>query len=321
MQFKSDLQYSSPDKFGEITIDKVGITDVKKKIAVHWDEGHHYWISPKISALIRLPKHQRGIHMSRSAEMIEECINLTLFKPVHSLEEFAKRILNKLMEMHEYTDHAEVSLAGDLILQIVEKDERSGQKPFEIKVNAEANRLENDSLSYKGNVGISAWGMTCCPCAQEMNREYIESIVESRKDINISKEQLSKLFQILPVASHNQRALGSIQIGFTNLDKEVMNVLDLIEVIESSMSGRIQAVLKRPQEAELVRKAHLNPVFAEDSIRRMAMQLAKKQFSDIPDGATVKISILSYESIHIHNVFAEITSTFKEIRAIASNGK
>ena len=52
--------------------------------------------------------------------MIEEAINATLFKPVHSFEEFAKHILDTLLEMHEYTNHAEVSLAGDSYLQVKE---------------------------------------------------------------------------------------------------------------------------------------------------------------------------------------------------------
>ena len=314
MQFKKDLQYSSPRDFGEIVIDKVGITDVKKKIEVNRGSGQIFWISPKISALIRLPKHQRGIHMSRSAEMIEEAINATLFKPVKSLEEFARRILDSLLEMHEYTDHAEVNLEGDLILQMVENDGRQGQKPFEIMVNAEADRAEDGQITYGGKIGLSAYGMTCCPCAKEMNVEYIQQMVESRKDLNISSEDLDKLLQILPVASHNQRAKGTIKIGFNSLDKEVIDVLKLIEVIENSMSAKIQAVLKRPQEAELVRKAHLNPVFAEDSIRRMATQLSQECFEKIPDETEVEISTLSYESIHIHNVYAEIKSTFKKLR-------
>jgi GTP cyclohydrolase-4 len=314
MQFKKDLQYSSSEKFGEIAIDKVGITDVKKRIEIMWDDTHHYWVTPKITALIRLPKHQRGIHMSRSAEMIEEAINLTLFRPVHSLEEFARRILDSLLDTHEYTDHSEVSLSGDLIPQIIENDERQGQKPYEITVFAEAIRNADGTRAYAGNVGLAAYGMTCCPCAQEMNIEYVQEIVQSRSDLNISEDQLKKLLQIIPVASHNQRAMGRIQIGFNNLDKEVVNVIDLIDVIEESMSARIRAVLKRPDEAELVRKAHLNPVFAEDTIRKMATSLATDRFKHVPDEMTIKISIISYESIHIHNVYAELDTTMKEIR-------
>lgn len=314
MQPKKDLQASSSDQNGEITIDKVGITGIKKRIQVNWDEFHQYWVAPKISALIRLPKHQRGIHMSRSAETIEDSINMTVFKPVHSLEELAKRILDHLLDSHTYSDHAEVSMAGDLIIQVKNGEDRQGQKPFEITVDANADRINGNGRRYYGKVGLAAWGMTCCPCAQEMNIEYIESLVSQRKDLNITHEDLEKLIKIIPVASHNQRAQARIQIGFNNLDKEVLNVLDLIEVMESSMSGRIQAVLKRPDEAELVRIAHFDPVFVEDAVRRMALKLLDSQFIHISNETPVQISIESYESIHVHNAYAEINSTFGELR-------
>ena len=68
--------------------------------------------------------------LSRSAETIEEAINATLFKPVHSFEEFAKHILDNCLEMHEYTDHAEVSLAGDLILQVKKGETFKAKNPM-----------------------------------------------------------------------------------------------------------------------------------------------------------------------------------------------
>ena len=175
--FEKDLQASSSEEFGQIAIDRIGITNVKKRIQINWDPYHQLWITPEISALIRLPKDQRGIAMSRSAETIEEAINATLFKPVHSFEEFAKHILDTLLEMHEYTDHAEVSLAGDLILQVKEGETFQGQKPYELTLDAQVNKKEDGTLEYSGRVGLAAWGMTCCPCAQQMNIEYIKSIV------------------------------------------------------------------------------------------------------------------------------------------------
>jgi GTP cyclohydrolase-4 len=318
VQFKKDLQYSGAEQFGEFSIERVGITDVKKRIEVNW-KNHQYWMTANISALIRLPYKQRGIHMSRSAEMVEEAINMNLFKPVRSLEEFAKHLLDSLLDMHEYTNRAEISIAGDLILVTGGNEGRQGQKPFELTIDAFVEAQKNKDRKYGGKIGLAAWGMTCCPCAQQMNIEYVHNIVQSRKDIHISPEDLEKLLQILPISSHNQRAMGRIQIGIQSLDSEIIDLLDLIEVIESSMSGRIQPVLKRPEEAELVRTAHLNPVFAEDVVRRMASKLKEDKFSRIPDESELIISIISYESIHIHNVFAEIKTTFKEIRSNDKN--
>jgi GTP cyclohydrolase-4 len=319
MQMKKDLQYSSADEFGDFAIDRVGITDVKKRIDIHW-KTHKYWMTANIAAFVRLPHTQRGIHMSRSAEMVEEAINMNLVKPAKSLEDFAKRLMDSLAEMHEYTNRVEVSIEGDLLLVLPENGGRQGQKPFELTIDAHLDIAPDKSRTYGGKIGLAAWGMTCCPCAQQMNIEYIQDMVEHRPDLQINSNQLDSLLKIIPVGSHNQRAMGRIQIGIQNLEEEVVDLLDLIEVIESSMSGRIQPVLKRPDEAELVRTAHLNPVFAEDAVRRMASQLRDERFSRIPNSSELIISIMSLESIHMHNVFAEIHTTFQKLRTNGKNG-
>ena len=80
------------------------------------------------------------------------------------------------------------------------------------------------------------------------------------------------------------------------------------------MSGKIQSVLKRPEEAELVRSAHLKPLFSEDVIREMAKNFILRDFPNIEDSFKVKFKILSHESIHPHNVFAELTTTIGDLK-------
>jgi GTP cyclohydrolase-4 len=310
---KKDLQYSGADQFGDFAIERVGISEVKRRIEIHW-QSHQYWMTARIAAFVRLPKNQRGIHMSRSAEMIEEAIAMNVVKPARSLEEFAKRLLDSLLEMHEYTNHAEVSIEGDLILTKAENGTRQDQKPYELTVDAYVDLAADKTKTYRGKIGLAAWGMTACPCAQQMNIDYIYDMVAARPDLDINPEKLEKLLQIIPVASHNQRAVGRIQIGIASLDSEIIDLLDLIELIESSLSGRIRSVLKRPDEAELVRTAHLYPRFVEDAARVMATKLRDKRFVKIPDSSEIIITINSFESIHLHNAVAEIHSTFGEIR-------
>jgi len=57
-----------------ISIDKVGIIDLRKRIKIlHGNKVYEF--SPTFSAFVLLPKRQRGIHMSRSSETIEEVID------------------------------------------------------------------------------------------------------------------------------------------------------------------------------------------------------------------------------------------------------
>jgi GTP cyclohydrolase-4 len=80
------------------------------------------------------------------------------------------------------------------------------------------------------------------------------------------------------------------------------------------MSGKIQSVLKRPDEAELVRSAHLNPLFSEDVIREMAKNFILRDFPNLEDDFEIEFKIESFESIHPHNVYAELKTTIWDLK-------
>ena len=157
-------------------------------------------------------------------------------------------------------------------------------------------------------------GMTCCPCALDMSKEFAQEVIKSRVDIEITEENVNKLLNILPFSSHNQRSVGSIIVQIKDLNSHRIDVLNIIDIIEESMSGRIQSVLKRPEEAELVRTAHLKPLFAEDVIREMAKNFITKEFGNLEDHFEIKFKIESFESIHLHNVYSEMKTTIGELK-------
>ena len=99
-EFKSDLQNSGSSIV--IALDKVGIVDLEKKVEIV-QENKRYSFYPKISALIDLPAKQRGIHMSRTTETIEEVINEVIFDPTPTIEFVTYRIVKKLLKAHPYT--------------------------------------------------------------------------------------------------------------------------------------------------------------------------------------------------------------------------
>lgn len=308
--FRKDLQesYSPLD----IAIDKVGIKSLTRKIEIVRDN-YKYSFYPKISALISLPAKQRGIHMSRTSETIEEVINEVIFKPTPSIEVVADRIAKRLLEKHHYTLKVYVELEGDVVVQVRESEKHNVQKSYYIKTIAKAKKDKMGAIKYKYFIGASALGMTVCPCAKEMSLEYAEDIINARKDINVSAEDLSKLLNILPFSSHNQRAKGTITVEIDDADSNSIDVLDLVNIIENSMSGKVSSVLKRPEEAELVRTAHLHPLFAEDAVREMAINFIKKGFPNLKDEFRVNFKITSFESIHSYDVFAELNTTVGEL--------
>ena len=291
----------------------MGIVELEKKVEIV-QENKRYSFYPKISALINLPAEQRGIHMSRTSETIEEVINEIIIKPTPTIELVGDRIVKRLMERHPYTSKAEVKLEGKIIVQVRENEERIIQKSYNISSFVKARRLNSGTIDFNYFISASAVGMTVCPCAKELSLEYAEEVVKSRNDINISGEDLNKLLNILPFSSHNQRSIGTIIVQIKDLDNHKIDVLDIIDIIEESMSGRIQSVLKRPEEAELVRSAHLKPLFSEDVIREMAKNFIIRDFPNLEDNFKVKFKIESFESIHPHNVYAELKTTIGELK-------
>ncbi len=257
--------------------------------------------------------------MSRTSETIEEIINEVIFKPTPSIELITDRIVKKLLEKHPYTSKAEVKLKGKIIVQVRVNDERNIQKSYDISSFAKANRAPSGKIDFDYFIGASAVGMTVCPCAKEMSQEYAREIIQTRKDINVNEEDLKKLLNILPFSSHNQRSIGTIELQIKDLNSSKIDVLDIINIIEESMSGKIQSVLKRPEEAELVRIAHLNPLFSEDVIREMAKNFITKNFPNLESDFKVIFKIESFESIHPHNVYAELKTTIGELKEKIKN--
>jgi GTP cyclohydrolase-4 len=252
--------------------------------------------------------------MSRTSETIEEVINEVIFKPTPAIEVVTDRIVKKILERHPYTSKAYVKLKGKIVVQVRENEQRTIQKSYDITSFVKARKKESGEMDFNYFIGASAVGMTVCPCAKEMSQEYAEEIIKTRKDIKISEEDIKKLINILPFSSHNQRSVGTIIVQIKDLDKHKIDVLDIIDIIEKSMSGRIQSVLKRPEEARLVRSAHLKPLFSEDVIREMAKDFILRDFPNLEDYFKVKFKIESFESIHPHNVYAELKTTVGELR-------
>lgn len=311
MQFKRDIQNEESFIDG-LPIGKVGIKEVYRKIDILKDK-IRLSINAKISAFISLPGTQRGIHMSRTAESIEHVINSATYNPARTVEEFCLRITDLLFNEHDYTKHTEVEMAGTVFVTSKATERDQTQKAHEIYAKVIAEKQEDGEISREVYVGISAQGITACPCAQEMSREYAKEIIKSR-DIEVQGCNIDDLINLIPIASHNQRAKGKIIIGNGDGNKELVDVLKLIDVIEGSMSGRIRSILKRPDESELVRIAHLNPRFVEDVARNIIVQLADEEFSNIPDDCTIQVTVESLESIHYHNAYAEINTDFNTIR-------
>jgi len=95
--------------------------------------------------------------------------------------------------------------------------------------------------------------------------------------------------------AHNQRGEVTVQIRFAR----PVWIEDLVEMIESSASSELFALLKREDEKAVTERAYDNPVFVEDLVRNIAVKLNAR-----PDVTWYKVEAENQESIHNHNAYA-----------------
>jgi hypothetical protein len=115
----------------------------------------------------------------------------------------------------------------------------------------------------------------------------------------------------VPVATHNQRGLGTLHIGCPRVrrrdrrgdparDRRAVDVSEIYEL------------MKRSDEAHVVEKAHRRPRFVEDCVREMIRGVVEP--SRARRRAFVSARQENLETIHQHNVVAERFGTLAEIR-------
>jgi GTP cyclohydrolase IV len=157
--------------------------------------------------------------------------------------------------------------------------------------------------------------MTACPCAQKL----VEANSRERLvDAGFSEEQIEQIFAAVPVATHNQRGLGTLQIGLCENWSELdVPAERLLEIVEDSMSSEIYELMKRSDEGAVVEKAHRRPRFVEDCVREMVRGVVEG-FSELGDDTYVFARQENLETIHQHNVVAERFGVLGEIRAEVS---
>jgi len=247
---------------------------------------------------VDVPATQRGAHLSRNLEVVGEVVDTSVRAPVPGLEDLAAEIAREMLRRHEYATTSEVWASADYFLERTSPWGRRSLEPYRIVAKATARR--GPPVEVHRAIGVEVVGMTACPCAMET----------IRAELGTPPVEAGGLADDLPVITHNQRNRTTLVVDVDGAD---VDADDLIGIVEGSMSAPTYALLKRPDEARLVRQAHEHPKFVEDVVRDvLAAVLAR--YPGLPDRAWVSVKSESEESIHKHNAFAERTTTVGELR-------
>jgi GTP cyclohydrolase I/GTP cyclohydrolase-4 len=305
----TDVQASTPETM--VSLSRVGVTGVEKVIRVEADGGENLYHAD-FECFVDLNPRQAGVHMSRFEEIVAEAIDEVVLGEAFRAEVLAAHIAQNVRERQGGL-RAEVSVTARYPQTV--RTPKSGietQEIYSLFGTAVASLRGTRTLT-----GVQAQGMTACPCAQEMVAGLArERLAESGFDA----DQIEAVIEAVPIATHNQRGIGTLHIGCPEGGPSWIDAPELLRIVETSMSSEIYELMKRPDELSVVEKAHANPRFVEDCVREMVRQVVEG-YPDLPGEAFVMARQENLETIHRHNVVAERYGKLEDIRNELDGGE
>lgn len=277
-------------------LQQVGISGKTVWVALADNKGGH--LPFQLRVLVDLSSHRRGIHMSR----IEQAITSLYNSEFTGLPEYGRQLAAEVLEVQNAnTVLLELTGKMPLIRQASVSRLRSIDS-IDIGISVELEKADT-KIKEAYRISAGAHHLTACPCTLAYNETLFNRFNDP-----------------WPQATHSQRSRTELLVATPDFKmlpsyNDLLNILD--EVLHLS-----QDLLKRPDETELVLKAHRNPQFAEDTVREVARAAGAKFRNTLPPETEILITTLSLESIHIHDVECSMQTSLAEIlKASAENKK
>jgi len=290
-----------------VGLSRVGVRNLKLSLRIAGKKGD-ISLFPTVDIFVDLPREKRGVHLSRDPESLYEALAEQGLAKSVSVEEFCETVALRVLKNHEYASRAEVRLRSDYVTVRQEPGSAlTTQEPCKIFAIATAAR-EAESVKVSRVVGVRVTGFTACPCTQELMKTLIGERLNS---LGYHREDREKILSFVPLMTHTQRTKGTILMQVPH-DRSV-NLEDLVEILEESMSAPTHTLLKRANEVAVVEKAAARPRFAEDVVRE-ALFLITKRYRDFPNDVRVFVQSLSQESVHKHDTVAERVASLGDVR-------
>ena len=226
-----DVQASADSR--RVAIDRVGVKEVVYPIKLRTKAGGEQTTVANINMYVALPHHQKGTHMSRFLEVLNE----------HSCQPLTPDDIPRVTEaIRQRLNAAEAHFEASFTYFIEKHAPVTGQAGLmnyeaSFECTARAGEEAPDMV-----MRVAAPATSLCPCSKEIS-EY---------------------------GAHNQRCRIEAAI---RTEGDMLWIEDLATQLEAAASHPVYAVLKRPDEKYVTEKAYENPKFVEDIIRDLAVIL------------------------------------------------
>lgn len=143
-------------------------------------------------------------------------------------------------------------------------------------------------------------------CEASLHGIYKENTFDMISGVGVCVQTLCPCSrEISDCGAHNQRTMVNLKVRM----EELVWFEEMIQMVERSASTPLYTLLKREDEKYVTEQAYANPHFVEDVVRDLAVELNGDRRI-----AWYEISVLSSESIHNHDAFAELARDKRSAR-------
>ncbi len=305
-----DVQARRPTT--HLSLTRVGVTGVEKVVRISGSGSEPQLFYATLECFVDLNPRQKGAHMSRFEETVNEAIDQVVLNEAFKAETLAAHIAELVRERQD-------SLRAEV--HVTARYPEHKQAPVSGTPTQEIYTLHGSAVASAGGtrrlVGVSAQGMTACPCAQEM---VTAASHERLLADGFTDDEIERVFEHVPVATHNQRGIGTLYVGCPERCDREIEGSTLLRIVEESMSSEIFELMKRPDELAVVERAHRRPRFVEDCVREQ-VRMALDEFAGFEPDTFICARQENLETIHQHNVVAERSGLLGEMAREAGGGE
>src|SRR6201990_901582 len=199
-----DVQASAPTV--HVSLSRVGITGGEKATPMGAGDGPPQLFSARLECFVDLGPKQKGAHMSRFEEVVNDVIGEVILNETgFKAEQLAERLARRVRERQDAL-RAEVTIAARY--PEYKPAPVSGIRTQEI-YTLYGSAVASESGTRR-LVGGAAQGVTACPCAQGL----VQGASRARLVADgFTDDEIERIFEAVPVATHNQRGLGTLHLG------------------------------------------------------------------------------------------------------------
>ncbi len=280
-------------------LDRVGMSNIELPLMVQTDDCVPQQVSAKAEVFVNLGDPQaKGIHMSR------------LYLQLDQLSTDSELTLNTLTELlngfiqshHELSQQAYVKFEFDYHLRRKSLiSEKRGWKAYPVTI---IGQLIDTHLTFEMQVKVPY--SSTCPCSAALARQLIQREFANTysQQTEVNKDEVMNWLgstKGIVATPHSQRSVVDVKVKLNKSNKS-FPVIELIDLVESTLKTPVQAAVKREDEQEFARLNGQNLMFCEDAARQLQHVLIPEiKFDDF------WLRVNHYESLHAHDAVS-ITS-------------